>query len=39
MSDPAMSGFVKIGYSMKDPELQAGELNNTGNPHPYVVEY
>jgi hypothetical protein len=34
-----MPGVVKVGYSTKDPELRASELNNTGAPHPYVVEY
>ena len=34
-----MPGLVKVGYSTKDPELRAGELNHTGSPHPYLVEY
>ena len=34
-----MPGLVKVGHSTKDPELRAQELNNTGAPHPYVVEY
>jgi hypothetical protein len=34
-----MAGIVKVGFSTKDPELRASELNNTGAPHPYVVEY
>ena len=34
-----MPGLVKIGYSMKDPDLRAGELDHSGTPHPYVVEY
>lgn len=24
---------------MKDPELRASELNHTGSPHPYIVDY
>jgi hypothetical protein len=35
----AMPGLVKVGYSRKDPELRAAELNSTGTPHPFVVEY
>ncbi len=35
----AMPGLVKVGFSTKDPELRALELNNTGNPYPYKVEY
>lgn len=34
-----MPGLVKVGFSTKDPELRASELNNTGAPHPYVVDY
>lgn len=34
-----MSGLVKVGYSTKDPEIRASELNNTGAPRPYLVEY
>ena len=34
-----MPGLVKVGYSMKDPDLRAAELNHTGSPHPYIVEY
>jgi hypothetical protein len=34
-----MPNLVKVGFSTKDPELRAIELNNTGNPHPYKVEY
>jgi hypothetical protein len=39
ISNQAMPGLIKIGYSTKDPTLRAGELNNTGAPHPYVVLY
>lgn len=34
-----MPGIVKIGYSTKDPKLRAEELNHTGSPQPYIVEY
>lgn len=39
ITNKAMPGLVKVGYSMKDPELRAQELNHTGSPHPYEVEY
>src|SRR6185437_7351040 len=39
ISNRAMSGLVKVGYSAKDPDLRAEELNNTNSPHPFVVEY
>ena len=39
MSNEAMPGLVKIGYSTKDPDLRAKELSHTGAPHPYVVDY
>jgi len=35
----AMPGLVKVGFTMKDPLLRAEELNNTGSPHPFVVQY
>lgn len=39
ITNKAMPGLIKVGFSMKDPELRAAELNNTGSPHPYVVDY
>lgn len=39
ITNKAMPGLVKLGYSTKDPCLRAKELDNTGSPHPYVVEY
>lgn len=39
ITNKAMPGLVKVGYSMKDPELRAAELNHTGSPHPYDVDY
>ena len=39
ITNQAMPGLVKVGYSTKDPELRAGELNHTGSPHAYLVEY
>lgn len=34
-----MPGILKIGYTMKDPAIRAQELNTTGVPHPYTVDY
>jgi len=34
-----MPGLVKIGFSSKDPRCRAKELNGTGAPHPYEVEF
>jgi hypothetical protein len=39
ITNKAMPGLIKVGYSMKDPELRAAELNHAGSPHPYVVDY
>lgn len=39
ITNKAMPDLVKIGFSMKDPEIRAIELNHTGTPHPYCVEY
>ena len=39
ISNPSMPGLIKVGHSTKDPELRARELNGTGIPHSYVVEY
>jgi hypothetical protein len=39
ISNKSMPGLAKIGYSSKDPHGRAQELDNTGCPLPYVVEY
>lgn len=39
ISNPAMPGIFKIGFTRKNPELRAKEFDSTGVPHPYVVEY
>ncbi|HRQ70267.1 MAG TPA: GIY-YIG nuclease family protein [bacterium] len=39
ITNPAMPDRCKVGFSTKDPELRAQELNNTGVPYSYVVEY
>ncbi|QTR46875.1 GIY-YIG nuclease family protein [Thiothrix litoralis] len=38
ISNKAMPGIIKVGYSNKDPKERAAELG-TGAPHPYKVEY
>ena len=38
ISNKSMPGLVKVGYSSKDPEERAKELDHTGTPHPYIVE-
>jgi hypothetical protein len=35
----SMPRLLKVGFSTKDPLLRAEDLNNTGNPYPYKVEY
>jgi len=39
MSNKAMPDLVKIGFSTKHPELRAKELEGTGLPYAYIVEY
>ncbi len=39
ITNKAMPGLLKIGFSTKDPLLRAKELANTGSLHAYVVEY
>lgn len=39
MTNRAMPGLVKIGYSTKDPNLRARELESSGSPHPFEVSY
>jgi hypothetical protein len=34
-----MPGLLKVGYTLKDPQLRARELEQTGVPHPFVVDY
>jgi chromatin remodeling complex protein RSC6 len=38
ITNKAMPGLVKVGYSTKDPQFRAQELGSTGVPHPFVVE-
>jgi hypothetical protein len=39
ISNKAMPELIKVGYSMQDPAIRAEELNHTGSPHPYIVDY
>jgi hypothetical protein len=44
VSNPAMSGMVKVGFSLKDgkeerPEKRPNGLDNTSVPLPFIVEY
>ena len=39
MSNEAMPGKYKIGCTSRHPDERANELNTTGIPKPFVVEY
>tara|TARA_A100001015_G_C14355920_1_gene468566 strand:+ start:320 stop:514 length:195 start_codon:yes stop_codon:yes gene_type:complete len=40
MSNPSFTdGKIKIGKSQKDPALRKEELNTTGLPEPFELEY
>jgi hypothetical protein len=39
LSNKAMPELVKIGYSTKDPILRIAELNSTGLPYSFDLEY
>ena len=39
LSNQAMPGLVKVGYSTKDPQLRIEELAATGLPHAFLLEY
>ena len=39
ITNPAFAGLVKVGFTLKDPELRARELKSTGVPYEYRVEY
>lgn len=38
-TNKAMPGLIKIGFTLKDPDSRAKELDHTGVPHSYTVEY
>jgi hypothetical protein len=39
ISNRAMPDLIKVGYTLKDPDLRARAFAQTGVPHPYDVEY
>jgi hypothetical protein len=39
LSNKAMPGLLKVGFTLKDPTLRARELEQTGVPHPFAVDY
>lgn len=39
ITNPSIEKLIKIGYTLKDPDLRAKELRNTGTPLDYKVEY
>lgn len=39
LSNPAMPGLVKIGRTIHNPEDRARQLDNTGVPMPFVLEF
>ena len=39
LSNEAFQGLLKIGFSRKVPSERAAELDTTGVPSPFVVEY
>lgn len=39
MTNEAMPGLVKVGFTDRDPEIRAKELESTGVPYPFDVEY
>lgn len=39
LSNEAMPGIYKIGMTHRNPEYRAEELNTTGVPVPFIVEY
>jgi hypothetical protein len=39
ITNKAIPGLVKVGFSLKDPALRAIELETAGIPYPFHVEY
>ena len=39
MSNKSFEGLLKIGMTEKDPEARRKELQGTGVPHPFDLEY
>ncbi|HEX9261117.1 MAG TPA: GIY-YIG nuclease family protein [Candidatus Bathyarchaeia archaeon] len=39
ITNRAMPDLLKIGFTLKDPQLRADEFDTAGMPHKYKVEY
>jgi len=39
MSNPALPGILKVGFTTRTPEDRAREFNGTNLPQPYKVEF
>lgn len=39
ITNEAMPGLIKIGYTLKTPDERARDLAGTGNPYEYTVKY
>ena len=39
ISNEGKPGIVKVGYSTKDPEIRAKDLDSTADPYPHLVDY
>lgn len=39
MSNPSFTDLLKIGWTREHPNIRANDLNTTGIPTPFVVEY
>ena len=39
MSNPAHPGLLKIGQTSKDPDIRRNDLNSTGVPEDFILEY
>ena len=39
MSNPAMPGLLKVGFTTDTPDVRARELYTTGVPLPFKVEF
>lgn len=39
ISNKGMPDLIKIGYTNRDPNIRATELDSTSSPYPYIVDY
>ena len=39
LTNPAIKGLIKIGYSTRDPVIRAHEMKTTGVPHEFILQY